>query len=140
MPQQQSAKSHAAVDPITLVVLGPLTLFCLGVAIYLLVRTSALRWEHAWMIAASLALLILNLKTRAYALRVQDRVIGLEERLRLERLGTPSAALSQKQLIALRFAPDAELPALARRAQAENLDQDAIKQAIATWRPDYDRI
>jgi hypothetical protein len=86
--------------------------------------------------------LLLTFKTRIYSLANQDRIIRLEERLRIAAL-VPAAdvlKLSTKQLIALRFASDAELPALVGRTLAENLDPKAIKRSIATWRPDYHRI
>lgn len=84
--------------------------------------------------------------TRTFALGVQDRVIRLEERLRLERLlgddlREPARALTTEQLIALRFASDEELPDLVRRVLAGELEsQKAIKQAIGSWRPDHQRI
>ena len=78
---------------------------------------------------------------RETALRVQDRLIRLEEQLRLADLVDEDhlelvEALTVKQYIALRFASDAEVPALAQRAVAENLTQKQIKEAIVTWRPD----
>jgi hypothetical protein len=86
------------------------------------------------------------LKARMYAARVQDRVIRLEERLRLAGLTSPAAAavraqsLTESQWVALRFASDAEMPALAERAAREKLTNKQIKDAIQVWRPDYFRI
>jgi hypothetical protein len=72
-------------------------------------------------------------------------VIRLEERLRLAiLLDKPMRAriteLSESQLVALRFACDAELPTLAARAISEKLSNREIKEAIGQWRPDYWRV
>jgi hypothetical protein len=85
------------------------------------------------------------LKTRTYALKVQDRVIRLEERLRMEKLLPPELMsrfeeLSVGQIVGLRFASDGELPALVLRALDERLDPKQIKKAIQTWRPDTHRV
>jgi hypothetical protein len=93
----------------------------------------------------ALALFVLAGLARANALRVQDRVIHLEESLRYQRLLPPEAvaaaqSLTLKQIIALRFASDAELPALIQRALSENLEPKAIKQAITNWRADNLRV
>lgn len=75
---------------------------------------------------------------RRYALRLQDRVIRLEMQIRLARLGRDRdlARLTLRQIIALRFASDAELPALMDRAIAEHLTDDQIKRAVTTWQAD----
>jgi uncharacterized membrane protein YciS (DUF1049 family) len=88
-------------------------------------------------------LIVLALTARMMALKVQDRVIRLEERLRYERL--LSADLQSRideftvdQIVSLRFASDAELPTLARKVLDEKVQQrKSIKQLIKTWRPDY---
>ena len=89
--------------------------------------------------------LLLTFKARLYALKVQDRVIRLEERIRLsailpETLRTRIPELTERQLIALRFAPDAELTDLVRTALDKKLPPKEIKQAIRNWRPDYWRV
>jgi len=82
---------------------------------------------------------------RGAAIRAQDRIIRLEERLRLARL-LPAAdqarigELTTKQLIGLRFASDEELPALTHKALTQNLDMKAIKQNITNWRADNERV
>ena len=99
----------------------------------------------AMLILLATALLIWIFKTRLYALRVQDRVIRLEEQLRLMRL-LPEALrsripeLTESQLCGLRFASDAEVPKLTERALNEKLSRADIKKSIQTWRPDYWRV
>jgi hypothetical protein len=93
------------------------------------------------MIALSIAIF----KIRTYPLKVQDRVIRLEERLRLATLLDAAQRpripeLTESQLIALRFASDAELPALTTRALDEKLSAQEIRKSIQHWRPDNWRI
>lgn len=79
---------------------------------------------------------------RGFALKAQDRAIRAEENLRhyilTGQLLNPSLRMSQ--IIALRFAPDNEFPALAVRAANEQLSNKAIKQAIQNWKADYYRV
>lgn len=90
-------------------------------------------------------IIVLFVYSRTFALTVQDRVIRLEERLRMERLFPAELRprigdFTVKQLVALRFASDAELPALAREVLDGKLtEQDAIKRAIKDWRADWQR-
>jgi hypothetical protein len=101
---------------------------------------------HAFLlILLAVALLMLMFKVRLYALKVQDRVIRLEERLRLtqllsEPLRSRIPELTEDQLCGLRFASDAEIPKLVERTLKENLKRADIKKAIQNWRPDYWRV
>jgi hypothetical protein len=96
----------------------------------------------AWIAVVAIAIAVGIFAARAMALRVQDRVIRLEERIRLDRLLPPSlrdrvAGLSTSQLIALRFASDEELPDLTKRIlDGELHSRGDIKRAIRSWRPD----
>ncbi len=101
--------------------------------------------HSALLFIVAVALAIAVSKIRSYPLRVQDRVIRLEERLRLssllsEPLRSRIPELTKGQLVALRFASDAEVPKLAERAISEKLSPADIKKAIQTWRPDYWRV
>jgi Family of unknown function (DUF6526) len=97
----------------------------------------------AWLVVIAIALFIGVFELRGMPLRAQDRVIRIEERARLERV-LPSdlrgrvGELTATQLIAIRFAPDDEVPDLARRAlNGELKTQDDIKRAIKNWRADH---
>lgn len=91
--------------------------------------------------AADITLLMIS---RRYTTRLQDRIIKLEMKLRSAGLLSPAqqamlARLTNAQIIALRFAPDEELPALVERAEREHLPPDQIKRAVKNWLPDWDR-
>jgi len=99
----------------------------------------------ALMFIVAVALAIAVMKIRLYALRVQDRVIRLEERQRLasllpEPLRSRIPELTVGQLVGLRFASDVEVAKLVERALSENLSREDIKKAIQAWRPDHLRV
>ena len=90
------------------------------------------------------AVVVLLLISRAYTTKLQDRIIKLEMKTRCATLLTPSqqaalVRLTNAQIVALRFASDAELPSLLDRADREHLTPDQIKRAIKNWTPDWDR-
>lgn len=136
------ARQGAAYNPATHFILGPILIITFGVAIDVAAHAHHHRVLHWWLVVVAFALIILTLQQRMYSLRVQDRVIRLEETLRLLRLapGIDPSTLTLRQLIALRFASDGELPVLAQRAVVENMDGAQIKAAITSWRVDSNRI
>lgn len=108
------------------------------------------RLAHTWFsmdalvaLLLAIALVLVALFARMFALTVQDRVIRLEMRLRMDKLLPADLKprfdeFTVNQLVALRFASDAELPELARRVLAEKIEKrKAIKQMIKNWKPDY---
>lgn len=142
MSTPQNYKNHARFFPPFHFVLMPILITNFIFSIYDTVhRYPAHRYLFHWWIVMSFALILLALVSRMQSIKVQDRVIRLEERLRLATLlpASEQAHINEfttKQLIALRFASDAELPALARRTLTQNLECKAIKQAIVNWRAD----
>jgi hypothetical protein len=140
----QSYSNHTKWDPKFHFVVFPILLVNVFYRVYEMLE-SEINFAMAWEIVVALALLILMFTVRIYALKVQDRVIRLEERLRLERL-LPEASrsrigeLTEAQLIGLRFASDAELPALMEDVLKTQMGTKQIKQAIKNWRPDEFRV
>jgi Na+/melibiose symporter-like transporter len=99
-------------------------------------------YSASLLVVISLILVSVFLFARSFALRVQDRAIRAEENFRHFVLtGKPlDKQLRLGQIIALRFASDDEMPALATKAVAEKLHSRQIKQLIQHWRPDYYRV
>ena len=100
---------------------------------------------NMWLVLMSVALIVLGLKVRTYSLKVQDRVIRLEERLRLQALSpigwhAQIYHLSEDQLVGLRFAGDDEVVTLAKQALEEKLNRKQIKERVRNWRGDYWRV
>lgn len=142
-PKPQTFANHSRLIPIFHFFAFGIVVVNVGWSGYQLVRGPSV--GSAVTFAVSLALIVLFFAMRIFALTVQDRVIRLEERLRLERLLPAEleariGELEIDQLVALRFAPDEELVALTRAVLDEKLtDRKAIKQRIRNWRPDYQR-
>lgn len=98
-----------------------------------------------WVVIMAIALLVMAFLVRINPLKVQDRIIRLEERTRLSTLlSNPLCSripeLTEKQLVALRFASDEELPTLVEEALRHNLKSKEIKKRIRNWRPDDWRV
>ena len=99
-------------------------------------------YNAALITAISLVLVVTTALARVFALTAQDRAIRAEENLRhfaiTGKLLDPR--LSVKQIVGLRFASDAEFPALAQKAANEGMKPDDIKKSVKNWRPDHDRL
>jgi hypothetical protein len=139
----QTLANHARFDPAFHFFIVPVFAFTLIWSIAHLVRHPGL--HAAGLLVFLLAASVAATKTRTNALKVQDRVIRLEERLRLStllpeplRLRIPE--LTEDQLVALRFASDGEVSKLVDRALKEKLSRKEIKKSIQSWRPDYWRV
>ncbi len=146
MAKPQSFENHTRFDPPFHFFVLPLLLLNLGFAIYATIHSWPFyQHTHLWWIVMSVVFFVMAGLFRGYALKNQDRIIRLEEQLRLadllpeDKLGIIDA-LTVDQFVGLRFASDAEVGSLAQRAVAENLNRKQIKQAITTWRPDNHRI
>src|ERR1051325_4177461 len=135
---EQSYEHHARRPTLTTIA-GVFTLISIALFAVMAVRQPS---------AASVGLLPLSLAgaalvtiSRVYTVRVQARIIRLEMHGRLLRLGRDRdfGRLTVKQLTALRFASDAELPALLDKTLAENLTPDQIKRGVTNWQPDLHR-
>jgi hypothetical protein len=146
MAEPQSYKNHTRFDPPFHFFLMPVMLLSIPASILWYVHHHRPHMHSGlWVILVAVALFVLTGWTRHYALKVQDRVIRLEEKHRIATLVSPSElieleSLTLRQYIALRFASNAELPDLARRAVREHLTSKQIKQSIVSWRPDNDRV
>jgi len=99
-----------------------------------------------WQLVVAAALVMVALAVRSHSTRVQDRIIRLEERLRLSRILPDDLRdrvddLTPAQMVALRFASDSEVPDLARRTLAGEFQKTAeIKRQVKDWRGDYLRV
>jgi hypothetical protein len=139
----QSLKNHGRTDPSYHFVLLFVVVANLIVSIVHLVYH--MEFFSVWLVVLSLVAFIPVFKIRIYPLKVQDRVIRLEERLRLQALAPAEwhsqiYRLTEDQLIGLRFAADDEVVELAKQALEHNLTRKQIKERIKDWRADNWRI
>ncbi|HQR45914.1 MAG TPA: DUF6526 family protein [Thermoanaerobaculia bacterium] len=142
-PSPQTYANHRRYDPLFHVFVFGILALSLLVSLWQLVRNPG--FTTAWVFLVFAALLVLYFKVRLYALKVQDRVIRLEERLRLgQLLSGPLRSrideLTEGQLIGLRFASDGEVAALVAEALDEKLPGEEIKKRVKSWRPDTFRV
>lgn len=138
----QSFENHAAYQPSWHYLAFPASFFYFVWTVVVLVR-SGVSTDALLHCVLAIGVVASTWAARTMSLTVQNRIIRLEMRLRLrEVLPAPLAAripeLTLRQLIALRFASDAELPALVERVlRGEFPTAKAIKQAVTTWQPDH---
>jgi hypothetical protein len=145
MPEKmpQTRDNYTRLDPPYHFFALPVMGISVLVAIWYLIQNPG--FYAAWLIVVAAAAAVLALKARTNALKAQDRVIRLEERLRLasllpDTLRSRIGELSESQLIALRFASDAEVAGLVEKTLSGKLSGDEIKKAIVNWRPDCFRV
>ena len=137
----QSFENHARILPAYHYVAFPL--FAVNFFYTLYQTVTAFSWANLVGFGLAVALVLLFFIARVMAMTVQDRVIRLEERMRMRALFPPDLqpsidTFTVKQLVALRFASDAELPALARKVlDGHIVDQKAIKKMVTAWRADH---
>jgi hypothetical protein len=143
----QSYAHHTRWDPLFHFFVLPVFILAVltAVVLHLIIHLRPHPLHGVMLTLFAVAMLIAIFKIRLYALKVQDRVIRLEERLRLvavlpEQLRARIPELTERQLIALRFASDGELAGLAQKAMNEKLSPDEIKKSIQNWRADNWRV
>src|SRR5690348_7947378 len=148
MDKPQNLANHVRYDPPFHFLMVPVALITVLIVGYYLVHSflaHSFHWLLAWFFLVTVAVTVATFKIRLYALRVQDRVIRLEERHRLmsllqEPLRSRISELTDEQFVGLRFASDEELPALVQRTLDEKLGLADIKKAVTNWRADHSRI
>ncbi|MDH3270564.1 MAG: DUF6526 family protein [Gemmatimonadota bacterium] len=123
------------------------TIFLVVPTLYFLYATvTSYSTMHLMLLMLAIGLILVGFFSRVFPLGVQDRVIRLEERLRMERvlpddLKGRIEEVSTSHLIGLRFASDEELADLVRRVLAGELsDRKSVKAAVKSWRADHQRI
>ena len=144
MAEQQTYQNHTRWFPLVHFVLFPLLLINLiWQAVRLYQEPS---WDRAEWLLMAFVFIGISIAARLQALKAQDRAIRLEERLRYKEvlskdLAEKASNLKTSQIIALRFASDAELPDLVQRVlNGELKEQKEIKLAVKNWRGDYLRV
>jgi hypothetical protein len=139
----QNYENHAQVVPAYHYVTFPLLAINFFYAFYQVVVHPS--WATLLGFGVAFALVLVLFLSRMMAMTVQDRVIRLEERLRMRELlpldlQPRIPEFTVKQLVALRFASDEELPAVAQKVLDEHIhDQKAIKRLVTNWRADHHR-
>ena len=141
--QEQNFKNHAQMVPGYHYVTFAAIIALLGGSInYLLRATPENKYLASLIVLTAIIFILVAWFTRTFALKAQDRAIRAEENLRHFVLTGKllPVSLSVAQIVALRFASDAEFVALVAKAAAENLSGKEIKQSIQNWKADHYRV
>ena len=139
----QDFRSHRRWDPWYHFFAAPVIVVAFFVHLWHAIKAPS-GWS-IWETVVMAAFVVLALRVRTFSLKTQDRIIRLEERLRLQALLSEPlrgriGSLTEEQLIGLRFASDGEVAGLAQAALDENLSGEAIKKRVQNWRPDFFRV
>ena len=139
----QNFKNHAQMVPgFHYLTFGAILALIGGSVNYLLKATAENKYLASLLVLASIIFVLVAWFTRTFALKAQDRAIRAEENLRhfvLTGKLLPTN-LTVGQIVALRFAADAEFPALVEKVAAENLSAKNIKESIQNWKADFYRV
>lgn len=144
MAETQNFANHRKFVPLFHYVMAPILFGNLFVHLYDLVRGPNLPNLGAFLVA--FAILIAAFSGRLFALQAQDRVIRLEERLRMRELLPADLQaripeITREQIIGLRFASDEELPALVAQVLRDNIQKrDEVKKLVKHWRADHHQL
>ena len=139
----QNYKNHAKFIPVFHYIALPLLLVNFFGALFRV--TQEISFYTLNDVGLAISLIVVAVFTRLFALKAQDRVIRLEEQIRMQTflpdaLKVHVGRLTMGQIVALRFASDEELADLTQEALDQNTSPNALKQAVKNWRPDYDRV
>lgn len=143
--EKQSYKNHIRFYPPHHFVFYPVIAVLLGVAVYFVVASSdKLLWAFICLLFVAI-IYVSYMMRQHYALTLQNRIIRLEMRYRYfaltgKRFEDLETGLRDSQVFALRFCPDEELESMTQRAFSEKLSATKIKEAIANWKGDYNRV
>jgi hypothetical protein len=139
----QNYKNHRRYEPGYHVITAILLIAFLGGSVNnARISTKENQYSACLLVLAAIIMLLLYWYLRAFPLKAQDRAIRAEENFRHYLLTNKQLdpSLRMSQVVALRFASDAEFPALAERAVAENMSSENIKKAITQWKEDNNRV
>jgi len=141
--KEQNFKNHAQMVPgFHYLTFGAIVSLIGGSVNYFLKATPENKYLASLIVLTSIIFVFIAWFSRTFALKAQDRAIRAEENLRHYVLTGKllPTNLTVGQIVALRFAPDAEFPALVNKAATENLPGKAIKASIQNWKADFYRV